>query len=769
MTMWHHFAAFSVSITMFGLTLGAVIVYLKLDRVDLERVPHIFGCSALLLSIFIVASFVFHISFPFSLIFEARSLLILLGNFVFFAIPFTLCGVCLCLYLSKFPKQFSVLYFYDLVGAGLGCLATVLILKLLSPPSVIFLIAAFSSLIALGSLRSVGAYRIICLLVFAIGLSLAVINEYCSIKNQRLFQIRWAKGKEISKPVYEKWNSYSRVSITDEIDVPFGWGLSSETPIDNIPKQLYLALDAGASTPLTEFQGDFHNLEYLKYDVTNLAHYISAKAKMLIIGSGGGRDVLSALIFGQESILAVEMNEIVLDALNNIYGDLTGHLDQRPEVTFVNDEARSFVERITDSFDLIQLSLVDTWAATAAGAMALSENSLYTVEAWESYLDRLTDNGILSVSRIYGEKYPYEAYRLASLARESLLKIGITEPEKHVLMIANNDPILRPHSSLSIVNLLLKNTAFNEEEIEEIFSVSQRLNFSVLYSPKSAEDPRIRGLLSKGHRNLSDALHADLSAPRDDRPFFFSNRLSANFLALLAGQTSRSGFNGLVLLHMTLCMAFLASYCFIILPLRRTTQINARQRLRPMLVYFICLGIGFMLVEISLLQRCSIYLGHPVYSLAVVLSTLLIASGAGSATVGWLFEKLAVKRLDILILAILSIMLLLAGMFVPKILGSTRAFPVLMRVGIVVSSILPIAFVMGMALPIGIREIDKWNARYLPYFWGINGSASVCGAFIGALASLEFGISVLFWLGMLCYLGALSSRLVWQSSSNNSA
>src|SRR6185295_11229342 len=180
--------------------------------------------------------------------------------------------------------------------------------------------------------------------------------------------------------------------------------------------------------------GDPEAVSHLKYDVTNVAHYLRPNSRVVVVGTGGGRDVLSALLFNQRQVTGVEINESIIDLVNRRFGDFTGHLDRDPRVQFVNDEARSYIARSPDRYDLIQISLIDTWAATAAGAFVLSENSLYTLEAWQTFLNHLEPNGVLTFSRWYFP-LPGQVYRLTSIATAALMDLGIKQPRDHIIVV----------------------------------------------------------------------------------------------------------------------------------------------------------------------------------------------------------------------------------------------------------------------------------------------------------------------------------------------
>ena len=221
------------------------------------------------------------------------------------------------------------------------------------------------------------------------------------------------KGYDAPRYLYDEWNSFSRVTVEDRgLSPPFGWGFGSNYKSDKQIEQLFIRIDADAGTPITRFDGSLENLDFLRNDVVNSVHYIRPHADELIIGSGGGRDILSALVFNQKSVTALEVNGNINRALNQNFGDFSGHLDRYPNIQFVNDEARSWLAKSRSTYDIIQMPLADTWAATAAGAFSLSENSLYTVEGWRVILKHLNSRGVFTVSRWYYKDFHGELYRL---------------------------------------------------------------------------------------------------------------------------------------------------------------------------------------------------------------------------------------------------------------------------------------------------------------------------------------------------------------------
>jgi spermidine synthase len=302
---------------------------------------------------------------------------------------------------------------------------------------------------------------------------------------------------------------------------PSGWGLSSTLPPDRRVRELHLDIDSYAGTELTAFHGDPSEVEHLKYDVTNVVHYLRPDSRVIVVGTGGGRDVLSALAFGQKSVTGVEFNEGIIDLVNRRFGDFTGHLDRNPRVRFVNDEARSFIARLQARADIIQISLIDTWAATASGAFVLTENSLYTVEAWRSFLDHLAPRGILSVSRWYYADRPGEVYRMASLASTTLMQMGVSRPGDHYAIVRAR-PAHVPNAPDGIGTMLVSRDPLSAADLDALDAVAARMQFEVVQSPRRSADDTFAAL-ADGSR-LAGAIAANelnIAAPTDDTPFFF--------------------------------------------------------------------------------------------------------------------------------------------------------------------------------------------------------------------------------------------------------
>ena len=770
-TIWYHFAFLAISISMLGMTIGAVAVYLLPARFDPRRVHRQLAIAAFVFALGIIGSLVFHLSVPIETDGSARSIFAIALTCAVIAIPFTASGVCVALALTRFPAQAGRLYAVDLAGAALGCLALVALLRATDAPSAVVAVAAIAGFGALGfelgnppgrTRNALGAGAL-AIAAFAVGHALLAQQQ------RGLLRVGWgvADGRIVpmERPLFEGWNTHSRIRVfgqPGELAQPFGWSMSPTLPDSVRTQQLFLDIDSGALTVLTGFDGSLGPVDYLRYDITNLAHHLRRDADVLVIGSGGGRDVLSALVFEQASVTALEINDLILDVVHGRFGDFTGHLDRHPKARFVHDEARSYVARSQDRFDIIQISLIDSFAATAAGAFVLTENALYTVEAWKIFLEHLRPGGILTVTRDYLPGHPATAERLTSLAVEALRELGVEAPRNHIAL-AYHQP--EGTNAIGMGTILVSRDPFSAADLATLDRTLATLHFLPALTPKLAVNDVFRRIAEGGDLSaLYASLPLDVSPSRDDRPFFFHMlRFRDVFDAGLQGTQGIASFNlrAVSLLGILLITVTLLTLVFVITPLLLRRPPTRVQGLLPWMLLFAGIGGGFMLVEISQMQRLTVFLGHPVYALTVVLFTLLLFSGIGSFTTQRIRDD-ALPRAAAARFALLLATLAAFGLLTPL---ATRAFAATgtpVRVLISVILLAPIGLLMGMPFPMGLRAASRHAStrEMTPWLWGINGSTSVVASVLAVAIAMGASISAAFWTGFACYLLA-AAGLAW--------
>ena len=762
-TMWYHFAFVAISVAMFGMTVGSVVVYLRPRYFTQERAAYHLGLSSLCFAVTVVISFLIYLRIPLIVSAEgsasAKGLFSVALTYLVIAIPFIFSGICVCLALTRFPAHVSRLYAADLAGAAVGCVAVVLVFRITDGPTAVMaaaLLASVGSFIFLiGSNHRLRWIALICGLCLA---GFVTVNTILARNQSSLLRIVWAKGKAEPRPGYEKWNSFSRITVVGDPDVPLPpacYGLSSTYPSGMLFSQLHLVIDSGASTELTAFDGNLDAPDFLKYDVTNFCHYVRRNADVLVVGTGGGRDVLSALVFKQRSVLGIDINSDIMYVANDLLGNYTGHLDSYPGVTFVTDEARSYIARQDRKFDIIQVSFIDTWAATSAGALVLTENSLYTREAWQSFLEHLKPGGLLTFSRWYFKAKPGEMYRMITLATDSLSRLGAKNPRDHIVIVAKI--VDNPNTQFQNVGtILVGRNPFTDSDLDTVEQAAKNLRFKVVLSPRGAADPTFARVASgRDIAGFMADLGLNIAPSTDDRPFFFHMLRLRDALKAKPSSLDATSFNMKaisLLVKLMIVVTGLTLLC-IIVPLLLTARKGMVKGSPPLFVFFGGIGFGFMMVEISQMQRLIIFLGHPTYSLSVVLFTLLLSSGLGSYLTQGMrdtgFRTGAVVRMSALLGA-----LVVFGTATPYIVGIFKASTTPMRILAATAVLFPLGVFMGMAFPLGMKSASRRFAGLTPWLWGINGATSVCASVFAAAIALEWGISASFWTGVSCYLAA---------------
>jgi SAM-dependent methyltransferase len=513
-----------------------------------------------------------------------------------------------------------------------------------------------------------------------------------------------------------------------------------QTKID----QNLIRIDAGASTPITRHDGDLGKVAYLKDDVINAAYLVQIPDEVAIIGVGGGRDVLSALFFGARKITGIEINPAIFEVLTDKFADFSGHLDRQPGVALVNAEARSYINHSHDRYDLIQISLVDTWAVTAAGGLALTENRLYTVDAWNDFYRALKPGGLLSISRWYDPViYRSEFYRLVAIAVSALQRIKIppVELRHHIIAVSNGVA-----DGEGVVAVITRPDAFTDEQWQAARARLEAQGFKVLLGPDVTFDAVTSTLLS-GNADAAffESLPENIAPSTDDNPFFFFTERLGNTVTILSSASLKD--TGALTCWLIIGAIF-ASVYYIVIPFMRLTTRMPLSTLTPPVIYFSAIGMGFMLIEISQMQRLTVFLGDPVYALGVVLFTILLFSGLGSTTVR--AHGPQPHEVIIRVVALLATVTV-AGMLTPVLTKWGRSELTDIRVLLSVLLLAPPAFFMGMMFPFGLSVWHR-HSELLPFFWSANGITSVFASIMGVALSIEFGIAKTYAIGVCFYV-----------------
>jgi hypothetical protein len=767
-TMWYHFAFVAISVALFGTTVGALIVHLRPDSFTEDKVERQMWRYSLGFGAAVALAFLTQLAIPFVPHMTAAGVMSIVLTCVVISVPFICSGVVVALALTRFQRV-NRLYAADLVGAGLGCVALVVVFRWLDGPSLVIAIAAaacFGSLLLAfpAGVNSAKAASTALLLVLV---ATTVFNVYKHDQGNPFIRVLWAKEQQDTLHTMDRWNAFSRITVDGrptDVGWPAGYGMSKELPGDIVVPQMSILIDGTAGTMITGYpEADDPEAEsrtdFLRYDVTNLGYYgLEDGANTAVIGVGGGRDVLSGLEFGADKVTGIEINNNILDIVTNKLGDFT-HLKDNPRVRLVNDEARSWLTRSDDRFDMIQMSLIDTWAASSAGAYALSENSLYTTDAWNTFFDRIDDDGMLSVSRWFSlvGRPPYETLRTAALASEVLTQRGVENPRDNVL-IFEGPPT---QFGATAATILVSEKPLTDERIETITDKASELGFNTILTPDavSGEYPEFADLVAPGGPSKGlEQFDIDLSPPTDNRPFFFQMAKVGTFL-------KGEGFSDdlvfrpvLTLGSLALAVLLLAAVC-IGLPLVKMGRRSKHAGMAPYYAFFAGIGLGFMLVEFSQLQRLATFLGHPTYALAVVLFTVLVFSGLGSMAVEKVIDPQRPRSL-LMPVGVLLVLLVVFGVFTHTVIDAAEASTTPIRIAVAVAILAPLALFMGMPFSLGMAAAGRNVEAPTAFMWGINGAMSVVASVFAVLIAMFFGINAAFGAGTVAYLVAGAAMFV---------
>lgn len=747
---WYHLAFFAISTCMLGMTAGAVRVYLRPDPSPegISRDCFRFGLS----TVFTVA-FLCHVPIQ---IFDSHFTFapILLGATLIATAPFYFAGAVVAQVLAAPGLPAGRLYASDLVGAALGCIVVLVAMTTIDVPSLIVLLAGVAVLCGVIFHPAAKTAKWAGAALVAAALLNAALPE-------PLFRANFTKGSPVASAgtqALSKWNSFSHIAISKPgSNPPVFWGKSPVAPDFGNKEWSWFVIDGLAGTPMSKFESRA-DIEFMEHDVTNMAHFIRPRGHAAVIGVGGGRDVQSALLFGHEQVTAVEVNTIIVDAHERLFRDYA-KIAGNPAVKLVLDDGRSYMARTGERFTVLQMSLVDTWAATGAGAFSLSENGLYTVEAWRMFVSRLTEDGVFTVSRWHNPENLGETGRVVSVAMKAMFDLGAADPSRHLAMITSNN----------ISTLIMSRSPLTDRDTGTLARVAAEKQFEVAFLPGiPPANPLLRDLLASKTPDLLMKVAAAPHTPfnvlpsTDDSPFFFNmlkpgavfdslalsstGGLNSSTTGIVAGNL-HAEYTLLVLIGVSLLLAVLTT----VIPLfvARRTEALRQPGFLPSAVLFSMIGLAFMFVEIGMMQRLSGFLGHPVYSLAILLFSLILSTGIGSFASDRL-SSAAIRRLAFAIVPMtIALPFLLASIIEAM---ETSGMP--LRIAASIAFTIPFGLVMGIFFPSGLRLTREMGFTDTAWFWSLNGVFGTVASGVAVYVSIHFGITTTLLCAAACYFVA---------------
>jgi hypothetical protein len=560
-----------------------------------------------------------------------------------------------------------------------------------------------------------------------------------------VIDVKYAKGKTLKNEQFVKWNSFSRVGVKG----------------DRGSAMMFIDADASTGIPAFDFSKlSEQDLRDLLYQGPGLPYAFHPGAKTLIIGAGGGWDVARALASGARDVTGVEINPIIATTvMRDRFPHLSRNLYSRPEVRIVVEDGRSFVRRTKEKYQVIQATLVDTWASTAAGAFALSENNLYTTDAFEDYLSHLTDDGVLVFTR-WGVEPPRESLRLLSLAIDALARLGEHEAWRHVMAVrAGSDADLAHWGALDTV--LISRKPLAAADIARFREVVARGSFRPLYFPdERLQNPFTELLRTSDRAAFERNYQFDVSSVGDDRPFFFYTvqpRDIRQFLLHASRLSADYNINRAVpLLFGLLAVSALAVGVILALPrLLLGSRLPREAGVLRFLWYFIAIGAGYILIQVALVQKFVLFVGHPTYALTVIIFSMLISSGFGS----YFSPRLVADsdaRLQGALTGVAALVAILAFTVSP-VLAAGVGLPLGVKFAISALLIAPAGFLMGIPFPTGLRRLEGRHKASVRWAWSLNAAASVLGSVGAIVLAIYLGLRLTLLIGGALYLCALVS------------
>jgi spermidine synthase len=774
---WHHFAFMAISIALLGF--GASGTWLAFWQGWVaSRFTPIFAASAALFAVSAPASFLAAEALPFNalaIVWDPSQLLYLLATYLLLVVPFFCGATCVGLAFVCYGDKVGRIYAFNLIGSAVGALGVVAVLFVLSPADALRLIAAMGFLAA--ALVALDRKLVFWPALSAGGTILALT---VAVLPEGWFALRISDYKGLpgalkvlgTKVLSERSGPLSLLSVVESPSVPFRYvpGLSLNAPLTP-PDQLGVFFDGDSMTAITRFDGRREALAYLDYTTDALAYHLLAEPRVMVLGAGGGSSVLQALYHRAARIDVVELDPNMVRLVGEDHAHYAGNIYKRPDIHVHVAEARRFVNSATDKWDLVQLPLLDAFGA-AGGMHGLSESYIYTAEAFEQYLQRLRPGGWLSITR-WLKLPPRDALKLFVTAVEALRRSGIENPEQRLVLLRG----------LNTTTLLVKNGAVTDTDSAKARAFASERSFDLCYYPGISADEANRfnvldepyffagatALIGPGRDAFMAQYKFDIAPSTDDRPYFFDFFKWRTLPELVA--LRRSGGAGLLelgelILVATFIQATLLSVVLIGAPLwaRRRLLAGSSQVWR-VAAYFLALGLGFLFVEIAFIQKFILFLGHPLYAVAVVLTGFLLFAGAGSATSSWLAERidarhrtkpdrgLQLSAIQLSVIGIIAVSLLYL-LILPTVFDALLSLGEVARILVSLGLIAPLAFFMGMPFPLGLSRVWSGARDLVPWAWGVNGCASVLSAVLAALIAMTLGFSSVVLAASLLYAGA---------------
>jgi hypothetical protein len=722
--LFYHFGFLAISLALLGTGVGGLLLYVRPSW--FERRPlteSLSRWSALLAALLVVVPLVLvRLDYSFAGSVTTGFALNLGAACVLAALPFTAAGIAIALVIRAYAGSFAGrVYSADLVGAGLGAAAVVPVMWIADPAT---LTVALGALAALASLLFGGARRLAGAVLLA-AVALTAVSAATSLYH--LDPV--TKGRTIA----DRWTPLSRV-----VGYP---------PRPGSRYALLFYDRVYAPVPIYRRGTAYPDARELGLIPQSIGYGVTGPGRALVIGGGGGRDIFNALSSGhQRQVDVIELNQGIVDVVDHDLRRYSGSPYTLPGVSTKVGDGRSILAARDTRYDQIHIGFTDTLSANSATAFALTENNLYTTEAFDEYFDHLRPDGILNVSRLY-RLVGDEALRATVLSLESLRKRGVAHPERNVVVLLGHDILGELFGTV-----LARPRAWTAAELGRLRRLAGRDGVQIAMAPGGPYRLEWAGLhAASSPTSFCESYRMDVCAPTDDKPFFFNmRRLGDIGTAPPPGYLySVDPFRVLILTLGILAVLCAIGFVLPLLAVRRAGRPSAGA-----LSFFAFIGLGFLLLEVVLIQRFVLFLGFPTYALSVVLFALLVFTGLGAL----LAERLGgpARRVLVRALAAVTVLTAIAAFGLQPLLRALIDLPFPARVVVAVLLLAPAGVGMGMAMPIGLRRLVGLHPAGVPWAWAVNGLTSVLASALAVAIAITAGFTVATLVACAFYAAALA-------------
>jgi len=750
-----------VSISLLGFGISGSFLYFFIDRIrnpNLILLIFSFGFSVSIIISFLASNFIPFDSFKIA--WEIKQIFYLAVYYVFLVLPFFFGGsfIGYAFYSQEKP---GLTYFYNLIGSSAGAIVAIFIIQLMGKDGAIY-ISTGIGLIATVVLINKKYLKTFISLIFVF----AVLITSIIIFQPKIMDIRMSPYKSLptylrfpdSKIIYSKESSYARLDIIESPSIKSAPGISlqyQKVP----PPQIGITIDGDNLSAVTRIENNVTELEFMEFLPTSVFFTLKPEPEeVLVVEPGGGMDVAGALYFAGKNIYVSQNSGLIVDVLKGNFSEYSGDIYNNRRVKVCEVSSRNFSKITDQKFDLIIISLSDSFHPISAGAYSLNENYLYTIESISDLVGILKEDGVLAVTR-WVQFPPSENLKVLSTLCKSMDNLKIGEIPKKVFA----------YRSWSTLTTLFKKDGFDENEINLLKENVKKLNFDIVYYNGVRQDEvNIYNILeepyfynyykeiievSSGSREtFYKNYYFNIYPATDDKPYFFNFfRFGQvpDIIKYFGKSTQPFGGGGYLILVVALLVSIILSIFFILLPLRiKKINISIKRDFKY-IVYFLCLGFGFFFIELPFIQKFILVLGKPAYALSVVLFSIMIAAGIGSfissrfkVSLRWVVAVIVVY-IALFIFTFKSV----GDFIISKVLWQRFLYSILL--------IIPLGFVMGIPFPSAIAKVKEKREEIVPWLWAINGCSSVVGSITAVIISIHFGFFTVMGIAALIYIAAL--------------